>query len=438
MWLVALAGFIAIALLVAYFLARTLGRSTTPAYVHILAFVAFFMPVSIALLLPIDIVSGLSDTNASSGPLLYMSRTWLLKIWRLYYWLCFVLTLSVLPITQSYELSGYRQSSAKLLQSCRRNLRLQLIYLSIGIVAILYVVANSQLRSFRDLKAFVIALANTWGLFVALSFMGHAFVDVPRQLWHAANHTEHIKRNMNRADVLWNAFQTAKATELNLARDVLYQIEQSTVPSDWSEELIAAFPLLVIDEAKLKKRTQESTWFSLNVFSRPKKLPNTEATMATLSAQVRQAVEDKRRYEIEWDYLVKKTANLFQLERMTMQGEDIKDKFQYILYAWIIPLAQRLLAIVVGLIALSIVWSEIMIGYSDKIWRPIDVPIHAGQVGLCSTLILLFMYACCLSSLLRLNIYKRYTILDNGHTSANSILFYANYACRITVPLAYK
>lgn len=52
----------------------------------------------------------------------------------------------------------------------------------------------SSVNFFRaKLQAFVMAMANSWGLFLVIMFLGFGLVAVPRELWYSTD----IKRRLN-------------------------------------------------------------------------------------------------------------------------------------------------------------------------------------------------------------------------------------------------
>jgi hypothetical protein len=57
--------------------------------------------------------------------------------------------------------------------------------------------------SFRDkLQGYVMAMANSWGLLLAIIFMGYGLVSVPRKLWYAANVRKQLKHLYVRAPLV--------------------------------------------------------------------------------------------------------------------------------------------------------------------------------------------------------------------------------------------
>jgi hypothetical protein len=60
------------------------------------------------------------------------------------------------------------------------------------------------------LQGFVMAMANSWGLFLVIVFMGYGLVAVPRKLWYASDIKHHLNELYTKASrksvwiVNWN------------------------------------------------------------------------------------------------------------------------------------------------------------------------------------------------------------------------------------------
>lgn len=82
---------LAISIIVLLLLRHFLPLRTTPAYILIPIFLAITLPVSIILLVPIDLASSLrSHDEASRG--IWLPDGVVLVAWRIAYWLTFALT----------------------------------------------------------------------------------------------------------------------------------------------------------------------------------------------------------------------------------------------------------------------------------------------------------------------------------------------------------
>ena len=88
-----------ISIFVLLLLRHFLPLRTTPAYLIVPVFLALALPISIFLLVPIDLASSSGIPNAAS-PGIWLPERVLLIAWRVAYWLTFALTWSVYALTR--------------------------------------------------------------------------------------------------------------------------------------------------------------------------------------------------------------------------------------------------------------------------------------------------------------------------------------------------
>ncbi|KAL9632024.1 MAG: hypothetical protein Q9164_005565 [Protoblastenia rupestris] len=111
---------------------------TTPAHLTVPIFLALALPISIILLVPIDLASSSRiEDEASRG--IWLPDGVLLVAWRLTYWLTFALTWLILPLLGEYVDSGYRTPKDRFIYSLRSNGRYQMIVLACAGAAGIYV-----------------------------------------------------------------------------------------------------------------------------------------------------------------------------------------------------------------------------------------------------------------------------------------------------------
>ena len=143
-----------ISLFVLLLLRHFLPLRSTPAYLTVPIFLAIALPISIFLLLPVDLASSAKTEDEASRGIWLPDRV-LLVGWRLIYWLTFALTWYVvctashertlmatrviLPLLGEYADSGYRTPKDRILYSLRSNGRYQLIVLACAGLGGIYV-----------------------------------------------------------------------------------------------------------------------------------------------------------------------------------------------------------------------------------------------------------------------------------------------------------
>ena len=144
-----------ISIFVLLLLRHFLPLRTTPAYLLVPIFLALALPISIILLVPIDLASSSRiEDEALRG--IWLPERVLLVAWRLTYWLTFALTWWVnmgdlyrsaftnaprliLPLLGDYADSGYRTPKDRILYSLRSNGRYQLIMIVCAAAGGIYV-----------------------------------------------------------------------------------------------------------------------------------------------------------------------------------------------------------------------------------------------------------------------------------------------------------
>lgn len=159
-------------LVVLLLLRHFLPLRSTPAYVLVPIFLALFFPVSIILLLPIDLASSLrAEDEATRG--VWLPRGVILVAWRITYWLTFALTWYVtsvelvlypsnsaarfiLPLLGEFIDSGYRHPKDRFVYSLRSNGRYQLIVLACAVGGLVYVFLQNGFEG-TSVKALVMA-----------------------------------------------------------------------------------------------------------------------------------------------------------------------------------------------------------------------------------------------------------------------------------------
>ena len=144
---------------------------TTPAYLIVPIFLALALPISIILLVPIDLASSSrTDEEALRG--IWLPQGVTVVAWRLTYWLTFGLTWYnlparqanphadvcrvILPLLGEYVDSGYRTPKDRILYSLRSNGRYQLIVLACAAAGGIYVFLQNGFKG-GSVKSLVMA-----------------------------------------------------------------------------------------------------------------------------------------------------------------------------------------------------------------------------------------------------------------------------------------
>lgn len=411
----------------------------TPYYVLVPLFFSVYIPCSIVVLVPIDLVS--SSKNGKSS-LFFVSESIRLILWRIIYWLAFTLTWAVLPILQSYVDSGYHSTSQRLKDAAKRNLRYQLIMLVSGVIGLVYVILSSGL-TFSSIKSLLVALSHSYALVIAIWLMGHGLVNIPRRFWTEADPNS----------VLKGLYKHATS-----ANDTLADIQ--TEYADVAAEIMALKPF---------KSGQYQAWID-HIISKVEAGPgiplNSSSNSSSIQGQSRVRVDRSMideyylsnlyskfktvrnrliRYDADWQKLlyeaskaedIIKSRNAHSLE-FRYKSSLLPPSVAYAYYYVISPYIQRFLAIIFLGLTLILVWSEITHGTKISLVNIIVSKTYGLFQQLLSSVFLGFMCAAAFSSLSRLRVFKVYALVHR-HSDQSSLIWYAMYACRLTVPLSFN
>ncbi|KAI5279904.1 hypothetical protein KEM54_003945, partial [Ascosphaera aggregata] len=205
------------------------------------------------LLVPVDLGSTLLNEDAwfgidttahsSSGhkTALWLPERSVLVMWRITYWLIFVLTWIILPFLSEYLDSYHPTPHARTIASLRANAKYHLFLLALAVSGILYVTISYGLR-LASLKSLIMALAYIWGLALAIYLMGHGLVAVPRHIWRKRHYGAHLRRLHTRAVRIWDALVESKSELAEVERMVTLVGERKERVADvslitWVEQL---------------------------------------------------------------------------------------------------------------------------------------------------------------------------------------------------------
>lgn len=408
----------------------------TPLHVLVPLFLALYIPCSIVVLVPIDLVS-----SSGHKTLFYLSEGVRLIIWRVVYWLAFFLTWAVLPTLQSFVDSGFHSTAQRLKDAGRRNLRYQLILLGAGAVGLVYVIVTSGL-SFGSIKSLLIALSHSYALVIAIWLMGHGLVNLPRRYWVEANSDTVLKSLYQHATFSNDALaeiQTeyadvaAEVFALNTYKDGKYQ--------DWIEEMVSeveAGPGVPLSTTSGSIQGQSRV--------RVERAMIDEYYLSTLYSRFKTIRNRLIRYDADWQKLlyeaskkedIIKSAETQSLVFRYKRTRFLPPKATYLFHSYVKPQLERALALLFLLLTVVLVWSEITHGTIVSIVNIVVSHTYGIWQQLVSSIFLGYMCVAAFQSLTRIRVFKVYALVHR-HSDYSSLIFYAMYACRLTVPLSFN
>jgi len=390
-----------LAVLTVAILSRWTSLRQQPLYVLMPLLLSFFIPISTVALVPFDLVNDETVDN----------RTRLL-MWRIIYWVSFALMWLILPVLQAYVESGYHNPLDRIKDALRSTLKYHLIMLAAGIAGLIYMAVSTGLN-FTNLKALCVALSHSYGLVLVIWMLGHGCVDIPRNLWHGTVNAKLTKLYM-RATVVHDQYSDAQVSYDDVVAKIMaLEAIKSSKYGEWIDSLVNDI------------RSQDMPLSRASTSrAQPRDLtPNNVASLA-------------RRYYRELSLVKRSQADWQQLLQDAEYYEDLKSsETPYVNY--IRPVLFRGGAVLLGILSVIVTWSEIV---ADTRLSLVDIIVRKAAPTLRLLLaagFLGFMCVCVITSLTSMRIFNLYAIVPL-QTDASSLLFYAAYSLRLTVPLSYN
>lgn len=301
------------------------------------------------------------------------------------------------------------------------------------------------------------ALSYFYTLAIALFLMGHGLVAVPRGILRNSSISGKLRRLQMHAprayDKLLDATNNLEEVEHEV-REVRKRRNGSAREfQEWIEELS--------DMVQLPESVMASNSTTRSRGGAPPVI--TEQYLASLTQRLRTATHKKARFNSEWQALVQSATDSQAIldssrtKRLkftrhfsgpsVFEGIPFLNTYtRHVLHYYILPYFYRIIALFLALASVCIVWSELIHGFAPKLSLVGYTVIHhpsssSGQIGFAGQVIaaswIAYMCACAYSSLTTVKVWGTYALVKRM-TSGSSACFYASYAARLTVPLAYN
>lgn len=416
----------------------------TPSYVLVPLFFAVYIPCSIVVLVPIDIVS--SSKHSKSTASFYLPKEVRLALWRIIYWLAFILTWAILPMLQSYVDSGYRTKARKFQDAVSVNLKFQLAMLVTAVTGLAaYAFLSTTVLTYSSVEAIVMALSHSYALVIALWLMGHGLVNIPRRCWIEAAPAAKLKGLYLSATLANDTIADAHAEYANVAAEIL------ALPQVYKEGRHRTWILELVETVEAGPGVPLNTDLRQAVASHSRRgridrsMIN-ERYLARLLSRFQTARNLLIRYDADWQKLLWEASILEDITAPSLDAT--KPVFRYrrtllppptarLYYTTVKPFLQRSLSVFLIILTVVLIWSELA---QETIFSIVNFAVsHTfGLTQQCvSWLFLGYMCTAAFSSLTRIRVFQYYALVYR-HTDYSSLLFYAMYACRLTVPLSYN
>ncbi|KAI9711450.1 MAG: hypothetical protein M1828_001908 [Chrysothrix sp. TS-e1954] len=460
-----------ISLLILLLLRHYLPLRSTPAYLLIPVFLALVLPASIILLVPIDLASNaVSEDRTPRG--IWLPDKVMLAVWRIAYWLTFVLTWFVLPLLGDYVDSGHRDPRARFNYSLRINLRYQLIIFTAGAIGLVYFFLQAGVH-ITNLKATVMALAYAWGLVLAIYLMGHGLVDIPRRLFKSASTAGRLRQLQSHAPGVHERM-TEAVDDLNQLEQQVLQLKRRKTGTardfqDWIDELAESSDLP--ESRTAAHSAAQGSADDIAASAVPAVI--TDRYLADLTRKLKRARHRRVRFIEEWDRLVRDaldaqaildstvskrlvfpsssvntTPNPAPMTRRNLVPRLLTPTTRYLIHVRLLPTLRLLAAALLSLASLTLIWSELTHSISPRLslisltllHHPSPSPENL-KLGIPSQLLaaawLLYMSTAALSSIRIVRVWGNRALVRR-HTYPESATWYAMQVAKLTVPLSYN
>ncbi|KAG0000368.1 hypothetical protein BGZ79_006010, partial [Entomortierella chlamydospora] len=398
---------------------------------------------------------------------------------------CFALTWVMIPLLQAYTQSGEFTVMKRFRHAIRYNIIYQLI---IGSVALLGLAFVWYSQGSSNLRAYVMALSNSWGLVLVIIFMGYGMVDVPRRLWHKGDNARELRRISFKASVVKDKRQDTEDEVHNVAKElsvVCHKVQLSDSLRPYVDKMVQNFPAVrgiqfessraASPAPSSQSQRTDLTGASLGipriapgsgVGGRKHALENlvpqviTEKYLADLHARAKRAIRMNDRWTAIWHDLLKQgylaqdiQENMDNPEkkfRSSLRLPASKPKPWRLSFEWywhlkLRPILLRSLSVFCAVFSMLIVWSEMTYENVNPILSVIELLVQLardrmsyGAIEAISFFTMLYMCTCAYSTLMKMRLLNNYVLVPNHHTDEPTLLFIGSYLCRLTFPLVYN
>ncbi|KAJ2747454.1 hypothetical protein GGI20_000443 [Coemansia sp. BCRC 34301] len=384
----------------------------------------------------------------------YIDSDFTRRLWAGLYWFMYMLTWLVLPIMMSYVDSGAFSFKDRLRESCWSNLQFYGYSGTVGLVVVGYIALTRGVFG-ADLVAFLMALANFWGLFLVITLMGFGLVSIPRKLWRRGDLALELTKIENRAMAYKDS---AYDSGLELA-EVVCEAQLVSARVGATEELRACIDQ-ILEHCKDPAAVDRSPGVAQNNAALAARIPAQISLtyLAALHNRVKRAVLKEERDRWRWnrsasrafflqDAIASRLNPSRQLESTLRPWSQWSLARRSAAWWWFIalrPLAYRLLTVAAAVLSIVVLWSELTfnLGTTSRLsgvhYLLRSLGLSYFSIELTSIVIIAYMSLCAYSSVMKLRIFNIYSLESHHHTNERSLLFCGAYLCRLMFPLCYN
>ncbi|KAI9316887.1 LMBR1-like membrane protein-domain-containing protein [Dichotomocladium elegans] len=426
-----------------------------PWYVSTVCVIGWCFPFWIVLLLPLDLASTMYDQceGECRVPYSHVSQSFLYVAWRTLYWTSFCLTWVMIPMMQAYVNTGDFSITGRLKSAVRVNLQFYSIYLVLGFIGLMYLIFGSGFTTREKIQGYVMAMANSWGLFLVIVLMGYGLVSIPRWLWFTGNTKKRLRQIYARASRVKEECMDAELEFVEIAKTMNVISRQTATQHD--PHLAKCVRLMTQRFAFVLDPDFADRENSI----RPPQ-PITEEYLVKLNRRMIIAARMKDRKLALWKNLLDEAFYLQDIItnknnidhhfhstvrplREVNRWTEYKDFWEWWWVVKIEPIFHRAVAVFFILMSICILWSELVFNMKNPVISLVALGLKScgfnyAAVEFMSFFTLMYMCICVYTSLFKVRFFNLYLLIPNHHTDENSLLWFTSYLCKMMAPLCYN
>eukprot|EP00357_Protocruzia_adherens_P032760 CAMPEP_0115037046 /NCGR_PEP_ID=MMETSP0216-20121206/42528_1 /TAXON_ID=223996 /ORGANISM="Protocruzia adherens, Strain Boccale" /LENGTH=608 /DNA_ID=CAMNT_0002417077 /DNA_START=118 /DNA_END=1940 /DNA_ORIENTATION=+ len=444
----------------------------TPWFIRLNVVLGWYFSLIIIAILPLDIYYTLVDVdradqsdgeideateNGGTGG--HGNDDGLKTFWYVIYWTVFAGCWFLLPVLQDFCDAGEFSVKNRVIKGIKVN---AFIYLIVGFIGAIVLIVLAVKGDFEDtsVSGFIMAVSYCWGLGLIIILLGYGLVQVPKALWHAGRCSENLRYTQFRVAQLEEKLNTAKFDLDDIVKAVLVICKDPAASHSYSREteiLIAKCPLDVLNQYEgqslsyIRRDVMEEIGGNIDM-----------KALVKLHKKLKVKISEHRRASIHFE---EKIALGFRLQdicdsshesthRISSTFWDHRDGnigyFTDILTWWwyhrVKLIVFRILAIVCGLMSISIVLSEITLftdvnlsvfSYLVGDYKPGDEP-NFYWVQFWALVGLTYICYCTYFGLFKVKIGGVFGLYPHQQTDPSSLLFSAFIMERLSTAICFN
>lgn len=431
----------------------------TPWYAIATTWLGWLLCFAIVLLVPIDIIdadheqcmkNNNGDMELCKEPIGYLPPPIMRAQWSVLYWGTFIMSWLGFPILQTYSLAGDFTVWEKFVRSVKENIY---IYIAMAIVGSIFLIALAITVgiSLQDLLKLVMALANAYGLILVVVLMGYGLVDIPRYLLRKASRDKMLEHYHAQICKNKETMETAKedlTKTLQTVKRIADRVKESDPLREYVDKILEKCPMEYEEVTGEDGDSGDITYAKLvSLNCRVKEDTHAVARAVCLYEMVLRkafATEDIIRIKEEKGSPDRKLHYSFRPPR-TYKYAYVVDTLEYFWAIYFHPLWYYALFAGATILSILIVWCEITLPVNKNSvdLSPFSQMIKAADMRgfgkqLFCFIPLSYMALCAYTTLFKIRLFNYYRLVPHKQSDANSIMFSANYLCRLAAPLSFN